>query len=158
MSRRSSPRRPPSPPGDRRPRAGLAVHRSRSATDSAASPPTIEAGRAEIAAPPPMGSDGHAEAGSGQGLQPGTARAVRPTPRAEHAAGASGSPGAERKGGTMPTEAKRAMVAELTEVFTSNRSSIVADPRGLKVSEISAVRRALREQGISYRVVKNRLA
>jgi large subunit ribosomal protein L10 len=58
----------------------------------------------------------------------------------------------------MPTEAKRAMVAELTEVFASNRSSIVADPRGLKVSEISAVRRALREQGISYRVVKNRLA
>jgi large subunit ribosomal protein L10 len=58
----------------------------------------------------------------------------------------------------MPTEAKRAMVAELTDVFKSSSSSIVADYRGLTVSEIGLVRRALREQGISYRVVKNRLA
>jgi large subunit ribosomal protein L10 len=58
----------------------------------------------------------------------------------------------------MPTEAKRQMVAELTEVFSSSSSTIVADYRGLTVSEISLVRRALREQGISYRVVKNRLA
>jgi len=58
----------------------------------------------------------------------------------------------------MPTEAKRAMVAELAEVFASSRSSIVADYRGLTVSEIGLVRGALREQGVSYRVVKNRLA
>jgi large subunit ribosomal protein L10 len=58
----------------------------------------------------------------------------------------------------MPTEAKRAMVAELTDVFKSGSSSIVADYRGLTVSQIGLVRRALRAQGISYRVVKNRLA
>lgn len=58
----------------------------------------------------------------------------------------------------MPTEAKRAMVAELAQVFASSSSSIVADYRGLTVSEIGLVRRALREQGVTYRVVKNRLA
>jgi large subunit ribosomal protein L10 len=58
----------------------------------------------------------------------------------------------------MPTEAKRAAVAELTEAFSGSSTSIVADYRGLSVSEINAVRRSLRQQGIGYRVVKNRLA
>ncbi|HUG47517.1 MAG TPA: 50S ribosomal protein L10 [Candidatus Limnocylindria bacterium] len=58
----------------------------------------------------------------------------------------------------MPTEAKRATVAELKEVISGSQATIVTDYRGLTVSEISAVRRALREQGITYRVVKNRLA
>jgi large subunit ribosomal protein L10 len=58
----------------------------------------------------------------------------------------------------MPTEAKRAAVAALTEAFSANPASIVADYRGLSVSEISAVRRALHAQGIRYQVVKNRLA
>jgi len=58
----------------------------------------------------------------------------------------------------MPTEAKRATVAELKEVISGSQATIVADYRGLSVSEISAVRRSLREQGITYRVVKNRLA
>lgn len=58
----------------------------------------------------------------------------------------------------MPTEAKRAVVAELTEAFSASRASIVTDYRGLTVSDISAVRRSLRERGVSYRVVKNRLA
>jgi large subunit ribosomal protein L10 len=58
----------------------------------------------------------------------------------------------------MPTEAKRATVAELKELISSSQATIVADFRGLSVSEISAVRRALREQGITYRVVKKRLA
>ncbi len=58
----------------------------------------------------------------------------------------------------MPTEAKRATVAELTTILEASTSSIVADYRGLKVSEISAVRRSLREKGIGYHVVKNRLA
>jgi len=34
----------------------------------------------------------------------------------------------------------------------------VADYRGLTVHDISAVRRSLRGEGITYRVVKNRLA
>lgn len=58
----------------------------------------------------------------------------------------------------MPNEAKRAKVAELKEVISGSHATIVADYRGLSVSEISSIRRALREQGITYRVVKNRLA
>ena len=58
----------------------------------------------------------------------------------------------------MPTDAKRATVAKLTTILAASPSSIVADYRGLKVSEIGAVRRALREKGIRYHIVKNRLA
>jgi large subunit ribosomal protein L10 len=58
----------------------------------------------------------------------------------------------------MPTDAKRATVADLTTLFQASPSSIVADYRGLTVSEIGAVRRSLREKGIQYHVVKNRLA
>jgi large subunit ribosomal protein L10 len=58
----------------------------------------------------------------------------------------------------MPTEAKKATVAQLKEDFSSAKATIVADYRGLTVSEISAVRRVLRGEGIKYRVVKNRLA
>lgn len=58
----------------------------------------------------------------------------------------------------MPTEAKKATVAELKEEFSAAKATIVADYRGLTVTEIQAVRRALRGEGITYRVVKNRLA
>ena len=58
----------------------------------------------------------------------------------------------------MPTEAKRATVAELVEAFSNSPSAVVSDYRGLTVSDIGRVRRELREKGISYRVVKNRLA
>lgn len=58
----------------------------------------------------------------------------------------------------MPTEAKRAKVAELKEELSAAKTTIVADYRGLTVSDISAVRRSLRGHGITYRVVKNRLA
>jgi large subunit ribosomal protein L10 len=62
------------------------------------------------------------------------------------------------KGGDMPTEAKRAQVAELVEVFSASQAAIVSDYRGLTVTEIGKVRRELRGKGITYRVVKNRLA
>ena len=58
----------------------------------------------------------------------------------------------------MPTEAKQAAVAKLKEELSNSHATIVADYRGLTVSDISAVRRALRSEGITYRVVKNRLA
>ena len=58
----------------------------------------------------------------------------------------------------MPTEAKRATVAQLKEELSGAKATIVADYRGLTVSDISAVRRTLRGEGITYRVVKNRLA
>ncbi len=57
----------------------------------------------------------------------------------------------------MPTEAKRETVAELKEELSSNSTMIVSEYRGLKVSEIAEIRRSLRKQDVSYRVVKNRL-
>ncbi len=58
----------------------------------------------------------------------------------------------------MPTEAKRAAVAELVEAFAGSDRAVVSDYRGLSVADIGVVRRSLRDKGISYRVVKNRLA
>jgi large subunit ribosomal protein L10 len=58
---------------------------------------------------------------------------------------------------TMPTEAKRATVAELREQLSRNRTLIVSEYRGLTVKEISEIRRSLRKQDVGYRVVKNRL-
>ena len=57
----------------------------------------------------------------------------------------------------MPTEAKQATVAELREQLANNRTLIVSEYRGLTVREIGEIRRALRKQDVSYRVVKNRL-
>jgi len=57
----------------------------------------------------------------------------------------------------MPTEAKRETVAGLTEECRSATAMIVSEYRGLKVSEFGEIRRNLRKQNVSYRVVKNRL-
>jgi large subunit ribosomal protein L10 len=57
----------------------------------------------------------------------------------------------------MPTEAKRETVAELREHLAGSRTLIVSEYRGLTVREIGEIRRALRKQDVSYRVVKNRL-
>jgi large subunit ribosomal protein L10 len=57
----------------------------------------------------------------------------------------------------MPTEAKRETVAELTEEARSSSAMIVSEYRGLKVSEIGAIRRNLGKQNVTYHVVKNRL-
>ena len=57
----------------------------------------------------------------------------------------------------MPTEAKRETVAELREVLSRSRTLIVSEYRGLTVKEIAEIRRALRKQDVTYRVVKNRL-
>jgi large subunit ribosomal protein L10 len=57
----------------------------------------------------------------------------------------------------LPTEAKRETVAELREELAKARTMIVSEYRGLSVKEIAEIRRALRKQDVSYRVVKNRL-
>ena len=57
----------------------------------------------------------------------------------------------------MPTEAKRETVAALREELSRNPTLIVSEYRGLSVKEIAEIRRALRKQDVSYRVVKNRL-
>jgi large subunit ribosomal protein L10 len=57
----------------------------------------------------------------------------------------------------MPTEAKKATVAELREQLAGSRTLIVSEYRGLTVKEIAEIRRALRKQDVAYRVIKNRL-
>jgi large subunit ribosomal protein L10 len=57
----------------------------------------------------------------------------------------------------MPTEAKRETVESLRAELDASRTVIVSEYRGLKVKEIGEIRRALRKQNVSYRVVKNRL-
>jgi large subunit ribosomal protein L10 len=57
----------------------------------------------------------------------------------------------------MPTQAKRETVTRLSDQLGGARMAIVSDYRGLTVAEMSALRRSLAEQGIAYRVVKNRL-
>jgi large subunit ribosomal protein L10 len=57
----------------------------------------------------------------------------------------------------MPTEAKQAAVAELREHLASSRTLIVSEYRGLTVREIAEIRRSLRKQDVTYRVIKNRL-
>jgi large subunit ribosomal protein L10 len=57
----------------------------------------------------------------------------------------------------MPTDAKRETVAELQAELAANRTMIVSEYRGLTVKEIAEIRRALRKQDVSYRVIKNRL-
>ena len=57
----------------------------------------------------------------------------------------------------MPTEAKRETVAELREALASSRTLIVSEYRGLTVKELAEIRRALRKQDVTYRIVKNRL-
>lgn len=57
----------------------------------------------------------------------------------------------------MPTEAKRETVTALREELAKARTMIVSEYRGLAVKEIAEIRRALRKQDVTYRVVKNRL-
>ena len=57
----------------------------------------------------------------------------------------------------MPTEVKRATVAELREDLASSSALITTEYRGLTVREIGEIRRALRKNDVTYRVVKNRL-
>ena len=57
----------------------------------------------------------------------------------------------------MPTEAKRETIDDLRAQLDASRTMIVSEYRGLKVKEISEIRRALRKSNVSYRVVKNRL-
>jgi len=57
----------------------------------------------------------------------------------------------------MPTEAKEAAVAELRQQLQGSRTLIVSEYRGLTVRELQEIRRALRKQDVTYRVVKNRL-
>ena len=58
----------------------------------------------------------------------------------------------------MPTEAKRQNVADLADRLRRSTIAIATDFSGLGVNQLTELRRRLREQGVEYRVVKNRLA
>ncbi|MFL5734880.1 MAG: 50S ribosomal protein L10 [Chloroflexia bacterium] len=57
----------------------------------------------------------------------------------------------------MPTPRKRAMVRDLQDRFTGSEVLIFTDHRGLSVSEITNLRRQLRDKGVEYHVTKNTL-
>ena len=55
-------------------------------------------------------------------------------------------------------EQKQLIVDEIREKFNNAKSVVLFDPRGLKVSEVTELRRSLRESGSDYKVYKNTLA
>ena len=55
-------------------------------------------------------------------------------------------------------ELKQPVVAEIAEVLNGAKSAVVVDYRGLTVEQDTALRKQLREAGVSYKVYKNTLA
>ena len=55
-------------------------------------------------------------------------------------------------------EQKQVVIDEIKEKFSNAKSIVLFDPRGLRVSEVTELRRALRESGSDYKVYKNTLA
>lgn len=55
-------------------------------------------------------------------------------------------------------EDKKAIVAEVQEAAKSALSAVVADARGVTVSDMTALRKEAREHGVWLRVVRNTLA
>ncbi len=54
-------------------------------------------------------------------------------------------------------EQKQVVIDEIKEKFANAKSIVLFDPRGLKVSEVTELRRNLRESGSDYKVYKNTL-
>ena len=53
------------------------------------------------------------------------------------------------------TEAKKAIVAGIKEQLTSAKGAVLTGYKGLTVAQDTKLRRALREAGVEYHVVKN---
>jgi large subunit ribosomal protein L10 len=58
----------------------------------------------------------------------------------------------------MPTEKKKQIMDSLEQDFIQSNSGIMADYRGLKTTEIVAIRRKMRRSGAEFHVIKNTLA
>ncbi|SDL32412.1 50S ribosomal protein L10 [Natronincola ferrireducens] len=54
-------------------------------------------------------------------------------------------------------ETKKGIVAEITEKLQNSTAAVVVDYRGLKVEEVTELRRKFREAGVEYKVYKNTL-
>lgn len=63
----------------------------------------------------------------------------------------------QREVSVLPREDKVEVVSELKDDIQNSKAMYLTDYRGLSVSEISALRRNLREAGAEYKVVKNTL-
>lgn len=57
----------------------------------------------------------------------------------------------------MPTAKKAETIAEVQDLIARATIAISTDYRGLKVSDLTALRRRLREVGVEYHVIKNTL-
>ena len=53
---------------------------------------------------------------------------------------------------------KQEVIDEIKDKFANAKSVVLFNPRGLNVSEVNELRRALRESGSEYKVYKNTLA
>lgn len=58
----------------------------------------------------------------------------------------------------MARPEKEAIVKEVSEDIKNSKSMVITDYLGLDVSEITELRKQLREAGVKYKVVKNTLA
>ncbi|MBI3752969.1 MAG: 50S ribosomal protein L10 [Deltaproteobacteria bacterium] len=58
----------------------------------------------------------------------------------------------------MQREEKNKLVSELNEKFKRARAAFIADYRGLKVGDITTLRKSLREVSVDLKIVKNTLA
>lgn len=57
----------------------------------------------------------------------------------------------------MPTARKKETVKDLQHLFSSSQVMIFTEYRGLKVSDLTNLRRQLREKGVEYHIAKNTL-
>lgn len=58
----------------------------------------------------------------------------------------------------MQREEKNRLVGELNEKFKKARAAFVADYKGLKVGQLTTLRKSLRDASVDFKVVKNTLA
>ena len=58
----------------------------------------------------------------------------------------------------MPNQRKIEQVKELSELFSSSDTIIMADYKGTSVSELSGLRRALNDTSAKFKIAKNTLA
>ena len=59
---------------------------------------------------------------------------------------------------SLSIEQKKAVVSEVSEIFSSAQAAVLAEYRGLSVEQITELRTQARENGVEIRVVKNTLA
>lgn len=54
-------------------------------------------------------------------------------------------------------DTKKVVVDEITSKFKDSMSTVIVDYRGLSVSEVTELRKQLREAGVEFKVYKNTL-